>query len=411
MRMRSFCMALVLCLLLVSVSSCGGPGAAETGQPTLEHSNSVQDTQGGHGSDAPAPDGQPPVEEVAAWTEWGEDTQRSYLFSKLVYTLMREGYSLCGYEDPDRQIYEMDLDDFVLDSMADGSLVMKVDLGAWDTKNDRTLEIPLELDVGKKPSLNEAQLKELLCEGTESDPWYGAYVCKQEASVAAHSTDPYFLESYRHELKFGQDGTCEITSAVPSSGVFREYKGTYQVSGDKLNVQITDSMELEGEEGEEGAQYMWAPVQPMTYEYRVVPTKTGLALVQSSDTSAIYDGGFPGMAIAFQKGDPILQSDPKEFSPRPLEYKERPTGQTRDASDLCNTQWTYHAPTGTFSLELREDGSYVMEMPFTDIRESGTWSYRDGTLRIGDQEFAEQIEDDGRIGFLYENGEFSVSIY
>lgn len=226
------------------------------------------------------------VSKVLRWLGWDRDTLRSYLASKLTYTLIHEGYDYSAIENGRKNIDETILEDAELDMTNDGSLSMTVYLDRFIPGFDGVLELPIDLYVGEQPSRSESEIKQWLCQGTQDDPWYGA------------DTVPSY-----YGAQFNGDGTCTVEAGILWSGVGDIVRGTYTVSGDRLIIQITERSDAGETQTGDFYDNGWVPYQT-TWEYRVLSTKTGLAFVQTSETGLGMESSV-GKVLTWQKGYPI----------------------------------------------------------------------------------------------------------
>ena len=407
-KTRGLLSMLLALTVLAALAACGGPTGTQN-DPGPQSSDRTGQAEGDPRLEDPV---QP--EELG----WDRTTLKGYLVSRTAHTLLHEGYSSLTNEGIER-LREYPLEWFDLTTMEEGTVELNMPLadlfpGTVGTLNVKTGLYELKADqlyTGQKEAWNEQQLKDLLCQGTQDAPWHSVDVFETGWDAPAA---PYYLSV--HNAWFTDEGTCELTGGEAWSDVVNGYKGTYLVNGDRLTIQISEAQELVPLENDEGYDIVWSPRQK-TLEYQLLPTQTGMAFVQLGVNGIGFSAtNSTGSVLSWQKEEAFDYTKPSlSVAPEPTSepdepvFEDKPTG-VQDASDLYNTQWTYHTKMGPFSLELREDGTYSMEIYMVGETQEGAWSYQDGTLYIDDLEFVEQ-NDDGKVGFFHEDGEFSISIY
>ena len=80
-------------------------------------------------------------------------------------------------------------------------------------------------------------------------------------------------------------------------------------------------------------------------------------------------------------------------------------------SAFYNTSWTMRSYTGTFSLDLYEDGTTFCQAYFADeICYAGTWSYVDGILIIDGDKYTKHTAE-GDIWYTTNVGDLSIGLY
>lgn len=327
----------------------------------------------------PSADGMPHT--ILNWTGWDEATLRSYLINKLTYKLVNEGYGIAAHGDGWKNINAMNLDDVELHLADDGSLFMRAPVNHFISGFDDALEVPLDLYVGQQPSRSEAEIKQWLCQGTESDPWYGADV----SDTGAGQIEPIY-----YAAQFNTDGTCSMNEGVLWSDLMNSSKGTYAVNGDHLTIHLTQA----------------------TWEYQLLPTKTGLTFVQLSESGLGYGDG-AGTVLAWQKGFPI-DFDKSDKMPIVEKYDGLPIGKISDSSALNGTSWVYKYSEGSwpFAIHLNADGTYRINLiGEEETHKQGVWTFHDGVLHIDDMQFIEVSREDMPSSFYYEDADGSISIY
>lgn len=307
--------ALLLVLAIAFLSACGGsepPRRAEKAEQNSAAAGSELATQASspeHAEPEESPDAAgepwetlPPEGELAEWLGWDKATLESYLRHKLSYAFICAGY----FDSENRSDVIKFVAQYTLNalpySVNENGVI---ELEAGDAPN--VLHIDTDLRAAGRPDQpSEEEIKAWLCQG--EDAWFDA---------CADWEDENHAYSYCNSVSFAEDGTCELYACVRASDITDEGKGTYTISGDRLTIRVTSLLGMEGDLEDENVAFVWHPADA-TYEYQLIPTATGFALVQTSANGFWYPGEV-GEAMAWQKGYPeatAYVAEAPQFTPK-----------------------------------------------------------------------------------------------